>query len=347
MTGTVVVGVDGSASSLEAVDVAAREAELRGGSLHVVHAFVWPTMKVPLGPSVMGPPEGGLRNLAHKTAEQAAARAKSSQPALEVTHEVVSGDPLSVLTTESRGAALVVVGTRGLGGFTGLLVGSVAVYLAAHAECPVLVTRGRKRPTGPVLLGVDGSDVGDPAVGWAFEEASLRGAELVAMHNWNNWSGPVAAGPGIQVPTYYDADLFRAEEERVLSAALVGWQERYPDVTVTPRLVQEYTRQALLSASEDAQLLVVGARGRGGFTGLLLGSVSQAVLHHAECPVAVVRAHREHGREHGHAHGRGHGHGRGRGHEEHGEDQAGRWHRHDGGGHGGGGHGGSGGGPAD
>ncbi|WP_225842997.1 universal stress protein [Streptomyces albus] len=302
MTGTVVVGVDGSASSLEAVDVAAHEAKLRGGRLHVVHAFVWPMMKVPLGPSVMGPPSGGLRNLARKTTEDAVARARNTEPSVEVTQEVISGDPLSVLTTESRGADLVVVGTRGLGGFTGLLVGSVAVYLAAHAECPVLVTRGRREPSGPVLLGVDGSEVGDAAVGWAFEEASLRGAELVAMHNWNNWAGPVAAGPGIQVPTYYDVDLFRAEEERVLATAIAGWRERYPDVTVTPRLVQEYTRQALISASGESQLLVVGARGRGGFAGLLLGSVSQAVLHHAHCPVTVVRTHRAH--EHGHRHGR-------------------------------------------
>ncbi|WP_431981982.1 universal stress protein [Streptomyces qinglanensis] len=294
MSGTVVVGVDGSPSSLEAVDVAAREARLRGGALHVVHAFVWPTMKVPLGPSTMGPPEGGLRNLAHRTAEEAAARAKSSQPTVEVSHAVIAGEPLSVLATESRGAALVVVGDRGLGGFTGLLVGSVAVYLTAHAECPVLVTRGRKHPAGPVVLGVDGSEVGDAAVGWAFKEASLRGAELLALHNWNVWTGPVAAGPSIQVPTYYDADLYRAEEERVLATAISARREEHPDVRVTPKLVQEYTRQALIAASEEAQLLVVGARGRGGFTGLLLGSVSQAVLHHAYCPVAVVRADREH-----------------------------------------------------
>ncbi|SES16723.1 universal stress protein [Streptomyces qinglanensis] len=307
MSGTVVVGVDGSPSSLEAVDVAAREAKLRGGALHVVHAFVWPTMKVPLGPSTMGPPEGGLRNLAHRTAEEAAARAKSSQPTVEVSHAVIAGEPLSVLATESRGAALVVVGDRGLGGFTGLLVGSVAVYLTAHAECPVLVTRGRKHPAGPVVLGVDGSEVGDAAVGWAFKEASLRGAELVALHNWNAWTGPVAAGPSIQVPTYYDVDLYRAEEERVLATAISARREEYPDVRVTPRLVQEYTRQALIAASEEAQLLVVGARGRGGFTGLLLGSVSQAVLHHAYCPVAVVRADREHRHGTSHRHHRGTG----------------------------------------
>lgn len=289
MSASVVVGVDGSASGLQAVEVAAREAAVRGGSLRIVHAFVWPMMRVPLGPSAMGPADGGLRNIANQTAEEAVARARAAEPGIEISSDVVSGEPLSVLTTESRGADLVVVGTRGMGGFTGLLVGSVAVHLAAHAECPVLVTRGRTDPAGPVVLGVDGSRVGDAAVGWAFAEASMRGAELVALHTWNNWTGPVAVAPGVQVPTVYDIDMLKDEEERVLSASLAGWREQYPDVKVTPRLVQEYSRQALIEASEEAQLLVVGARGRGGFTGLLLGSVSQALLHHAHCPVAVVR----------------------------------------------------------
>ncbi|GAA2602998.1 universal stress protein [Streptomyces axinellae] len=304
MSASVVVGVDGSSSSLEAVDAAAREARLRGTSLRVVHAFVWPTLKVPLGPSVMGSPEGGMRTLADKTAQDAAARARKAQPEIEVSYSVVPGAPVSVLTEESRDACLVVVGTRGLGGFTGLLVGSVAVHLAAHATCPVLVTRGRKGPGGPVLLGVDGSEVGDAAVGWAFAEAARRKAGLVALHSWDNWTGlPVALGPGVQVPSVYDPVKLREEQERVLSLALSGWREKYPEVTVTPRLVQDYSRQALIEASEESQLVVVGARGRGGFTGLLLGSVSQAVLHHAHCPVVVVRAHREHGRGEGHGHG--------------------------------------------
>ncbi|MDJ1132068.1 universal stress protein [Streptomyces iconiensis] len=289
MSASVVVGVDGSASSLYAVDVAAREAAVRGASLRIVHAFVWPLMSVPLAPSVVGSPEGGLRNLANQTVEEAVSRARTAEAGVEVTGEVVSGEPLSVLSTESREAGLVVVGTRGMGGFTGLLVGSVAVHLAAHAECPVLVTRGKPDPMGPVVLGVDGSEVGEAAVAWAFAEASLRGAELVALHTWNNWTGPVAVGTGVQVPMVYDIDMLKDEEERILSATLAGWREEYPDVAVTPRLVQEYSRQALLEASEEAQLLVVGARGRGGFTGLLLGSVSQALLHHAHCPVAVVR----------------------------------------------------------
>ncbi|MGW5020665.1 universal stress protein [Streptomyces cacaoi] len=293
MSATVVVGVDGSPSSFDAVVVAAREAVLRGGALRIVHAFSRQLTKVPLGPSGVAQPEGVLDNEAQQTAEEAAARARLAQPGLEVTAAVVAGSPLSVLTDASQGAALVVVGTRGLGGVTGLLVGSVAVHLAAHAACPLLVARGRPAASGPLLLGVDGSDVGDAAVGWAFAEASLRGAELVALHAWNNWTGPVAVGPGVQMPPVYDLDTLRAEAERTLGAALAPWREQYPEVRVVPQLIQEYTRQALIEASEEAQLLVVGARGRGGFAGLLLGSVSQAILHHAACPVAVVRREQE------------------------------------------------------
>ncbi|NBM15738.1 universal stress protein [Streptomyces sp. GC420] len=293
MSVPVVVGVDGSPSSLLAVETAAREARLRGVGLRVVHAFIWPAMHVPLGPSPLGPAEGGLRNLADTTVADAVERARTTEPEVEIESAVVTGEPLSVLEAESRSAALVVVGSRGLGGFTGLLLGSTAVHLSAHGRCPVLVVRGRQEPAGPVLLAVDGSPAGEAAVAFAFAEASLRGAKLVALHTWNNWTGPVATAPGDPLPLVYDETMLRDEEERVLAEALSGWQDKFPDVTVERRLVQAHPRQALIEASESAQLLVVGARGRGGFTGLLLGSVSQAVLHHAHCPVAVARSGRD------------------------------------------------------
>jgi nucleotide-binding universal stress UspA family protein len=285
----VVVGVDGSPSSLEAVDFAAREALLRDGELHVVHAFTWPAMHPPRGPSRLGPAEGTLRAQALDIVAEAVQRARTAAPEVEVVHRLISGEPLSVLAAESRSAALVVVGSRGLGGFGGLLLGSVAVHLGAHADSPVLVVRGRPDAAGHVLLGADGSPAGEAAVGFAVAEASLRGADLVALHAWSTWTGPAVDSPGDQIPLVFDVDMLRDTEERVLAEALTGWRERYPDVTVHHRLVQARTRQALIEASGDAQLLVVGARGRGGFSGLLLGSVSQAVLHHAHCPVAVVR----------------------------------------------------------
>ncbi|GAA2433810.1 universal stress protein [Streptomyces macrosporus] len=287
--GPVVVGVDGSRSSLDAVAVAAREARLRGVGLRVVHAFLWPAVHVPLGPSPLGPPDGGLRAMAERLVADAVEHARTAEPGIEVDGEIVAGEPLTVLEGRSRGAALVVVGSRGLGGFTGLLLGSTAVHLSAHGRCPVLVVRGRAEPTGPILLGVDGSPAGEAAVGFAFAEASLRGVDLVALHTWNNWTGPATGGPGDPLPLVYDENMLRDEEERVAAEALSGWQAKHPDVTVHRRLVQGRTRQALIEASGEARLLVVGARGRGGFSGLLLGSVSQAVLHHAHCPVAVVR----------------------------------------------------------
>lgn len=282
----VVVGVDGSASALAAVRLAATEAVARGRPLRVVHAFIWPELKVPLGPSPFGPPEGGLRNQADRVVSEAVAEATKAAPDVTVTGAVVTGAPGVVLVRESRDAALVVLGSRGLGGFTSLLVGSVAVQVAAHADCPVLVARGEARADGPVVVGVDGSPLSNLAVGFAAEEASLRGTGLVAVHTW---TGPVSAGPGDMLPPVYDPDLVEEQERLVLAEAVAGIGDRYPDVPVTERLVRGRPANLLVEESRAAQLVVLGARGLGGFAGMLLGSVSQAVLHHAHCPLAIVR----------------------------------------------------------
>jgi nucleotide-binding universal stress UspA family protein len=284
-TRPVVVGVDGSPSSLAAVDLAAREAQLRRRPLHVIHAFIWPYLRGSLGPPALGPAEGGLRYHAERTVAEAVVRAATAAPEIPVDGEVVTGTPAVVLRECSKSAALVVIGDRGLGGFTGLLVGSVAVQLAAHAAGPILVARGSQPPSGPVLLGVDGSPANEPAVGFAFEEAALRGVPLLALHAWTS---PAPIGPGDMLPPVYDVADLESAPARVLSEALAGWPEKYPDVVVRRALVHRGTRTALIDATSRAQLAVVGTRGRGGFTGLLLGSVSQAVLHHAACPVAIV-----------------------------------------------------------
>ena len=283
LSAPVVVGVDGSASSLAAVDLAAEQAARRGCPLTVVHAFIWPYLRVPLGPSPAGPPEGGLRQQAEHTMTEAYRRAQATAPDVVTRGEVVTGAPAAVLREYSRTAGLVVVGDRGLGGFTGLLVGSVAVELAAHAHCPILIARGGTDPTLPVLLGVDGSPANQPAVGFAFEQAALRRVPLLAVHAWTH-SG--VAGLAEVPPS--DAGEVPAQEARVLSEALAGWCDKYPDVAVRQSSRHGRVRTTLIDATGRAQLVVVGTRGRGGFTGLLLGSVSQAVLHHAACPVAVV-----------------------------------------------------------
>jgi len=282
---SVVVGVDGSPSSLAAVDVAAAEARLRRLPLRVVHAFVWPYYGIPLGPSDAGPPEGGLRHEAERIVADALERALEAAPEVDVDGEVVTGGGSAVLVAESRDAAMVVIGDRGLGGFSGLLIGSVAVQLAAHSECPVLVVRGHAHPSGPVVLGVDGSPEASAAVAHAFDEAWLRGTALVAVHAWVD---PVVRAPGDILPVVFDADQVRDEEARLLAEAIAGCRNQYPDVAVREELVHGPTRAALIDHSAAAQLVVVGTRGRGGMRGLLLGSVSQAVLHHAACPVLVV-----------------------------------------------------------
>lgn len=287
--GHVVVGVDGS-EDMSAVGLAAAEAALRNRPLDVVHGFIWPYMNVPLGPSVFGPEEGGLRNEAERIVSDAVAYARKVQPDIDVAGEVITGTGAQALLARSDNAALIVLGDRGLGAFTGLLVGSVAIHVAAHATCPVLVARPTAGEGLPILLAADGSPASQSAVRFAFEEAAMREVALVALHVWSH---PGSSGPGdMQLPVY-DTDIAQAEESEVLAEALAGWREQFPDVVVHRRVRLGHVRRAIIEATREAQLVVLGARGFGGFTGLLLGSVSQAVLHHAACPTAIV-SHRRH-----------------------------------------------------
>ncbi|MEU9371941.1 universal stress protein [Streptomyces avermitilis] len=293
MSGPVVVGVDGSPSALAAVDVAAVEARVREVELRVIHAFTWPAMHAPHGASPLGPPAGVLREAVEDLLAQAVGRARTAAPGVGVSHAVLAGEAVSVLEAQSRTAQLIVVGHRGSGGFLELLLGSTAVHLSAHARCPVMVVRGRSDRAGPVVAAVDGSPQGQPAVAFAFAEAALRGADLLALHVWSTWAdhGEHRFGDPVDLTDLIgDVDQLQAEEERVLAEALSAHRRRYPELTIRTSLVRGRTRPALIEASGRAQLLVVGARGRGGFAGILLGSVSQAVLHHARCPVTVVRS---------------------------------------------------------
>ena len=172
---------------------------------------------------------------------------------------------------------MIVVGSRGLGGFSGLLLGSVGVQLAAHAGCPVVVVRRDGRADGPeagrVVVGVDGSHDADRAMRFAFEQASFRGVGLTAVHTYI-W--PDSTGPGDMLPLVYDEDDLRDDERRLLAESVAGWTDKFPDVDVRRSVVRGTAAGVLTHLSHGAELLVVGSRGRGGFTGLLLGSVSQA-----------------------------------------------------------------------
>jgi nucleotide-binding universal stress UspA family protein len=266
----VVVGVDGSDRSLGAVRLAAAEAALRELRLRLVTAAA-----------------KDARHLAQEIISGGLDEAAKVAPEVEAAGEVVEGGATQVLLDEAGRAELVVIGDRGRGGFHDLVMGSVAVQVTAHAPGPVLVARGEPRPGGPIVVGVDGSTVSNAAVWFAFAEAQLRGAPLVALRAWQ-FRTTDDFGDDV-LPLVYDAGMVKDEEDRVLANAIAGPLEQYPSVRVTRTLDQDRAGRSLVTASTDAQLVVVGARGRGGFKGLLLGSVSHSVLHHSHCPVAVVR----------------------------------------------------------
>ncbi|MGC4869210.1 universal stress protein [Micromonospora sp. DT53] len=283
----VVVGVDGSESALRAVRLAATEAARRHRPLRVVHGFIWPLLHVPVSPAPHAPPGGGLRDRAEELVEAAVREAEATVPGLSVSGEIIDGEAAAVLVGESPTAALIVLGDRGLGGFPALVVGSVAVQVAAYADCPVLVARGERRPDEPVLVAVDGSDASRRAADHAAETAVSLGVPLVALHAYRH---PGSSGPGDMQPLVYDEAKLRGEQERMLAGWLTGLTEEHRGLRLTCRVIHGRPGGVLAEASRSAQLAVVGGRGRGEVTGLLLGSVSQSMLHHAQCPVVVVRA---------------------------------------------------------
>jgi nucleotide-binding universal stress UspA family protein len=178
-----------------------------------------------------------------------------------------------------------VVGSRGHGGFVGALLGSVSQHCVHHATCPVVVVRGPDTPRrdGPIVVGLDGSPQSEAALAFAVEAAVARRVPLRAVRVWLDPAVPYV----VTGPTDWDEEVKR--QQGLLAEQLVGWREKYPDLRVEPILMQDRPAHALAQSTGDAQLVVVGSRGRGGLTGMLLGSVSQAMLQHAECPVAVVR----------------------------------------------------------
>ncbi|GAA5103166.1 universal stress protein [Haloechinothrix salitolerans] len=290
-TGPVVVGVDGSEPALRAVRWAAREAAGHGVGLRVVHAIGVPEFF----PGGAISPSTELFHLLEQDSENvlrdAESAAAEAAPGIEVSAESTTDPPVIALIEASSSARSIVLGESGRGTFTGVLLGSTTITLAAHAHCPVIAVRGDvDRADAPVVVGVDGSELSEHALGCAFEQAAYRGVRLVAMHAYTDSDAKAVFS---ETRMAHDWEPLDQAEERVLAERLAGWTERYPDVTVERDLVRSKPRERLLEWSESACLVVVGSRGRGGFSGLLLGSTSQALLHHARCPVLVVRAHPE------------------------------------------------------
>ncbi|MBB5957996.1 nucleotide-binding universal stress UspA family protein [Saccharothrix tamanrassetensis] len=284
MSVPIVVGVDGSASALSAVEWAAEEAGRHRVPLKLVHAYLMPSRGYPELVLTGHEVRQALEDQGRQWLAEAEAAARAAAD-VEVTVSLEHSGAAGAMVWESKRARLVVLGSRGLGGFTGLLVGSVAVAAVAHGECPVVVVRDSVPAEGPVVVGVDGSPASEQAVAFAFDAASTRGAVLKAVLAGSDFVVDGPYGDRLAV----DWAAVEDEERRVLAERLAGWQEKYPDVRVDRVVVRERPARALLTSAADAQLLVVGSRGRGGFKGMLLGSTSQTLVHHAPCPVAVVR----------------------------------------------------------
>lgn len=286
----VVAGVDGSQQSLLALDYAADEAVRRHQPLRIVIGCPWPLFVAAMGATGM-PLDDGVIEAARGVLDGAASRARQRQPDLDVTTEATRGSPAGVLVGESKRASVVVVGNRGHGGFASLLAGSVATQLATHAHSPVIVVRPGTDPaaatTHPVVVGVDGFERTEAAVEFGFEEASSRGVSLTAVHVW---AEPPRSGDDPFKPVAFEYDEARKEAARLLAEALAGFQEKYPDVPVFRELICDLDpAHHLLRATEEAGLVVVGSRGRGEFSAFVLGSLGQKLVHHAKCPVTVVR----------------------------------------------------------
>jgi nucleotide-binding universal stress UspA family protein len=265
-----VVGIDGSESSLQAVDWAADEAARHRLPLRLVHAAA---------------------TLEHETTDSiiasATARASKRAPAVDRASEVLYEEPVAALTGKGRNAYALVLGSRGLGDLAGLLLGSVSLAVAGRADCPVVVVRGgpehRNTHFGKVIVGIEEGEGSGTAARFACREAHTRHSTLVAVHAWHApISAPSPSRPG------YGPEAGRRPPAQVLDEALHDLEQEYPQITMDRRAVQGPPPRALLEAAAGADLLVVGARRRRGHFGLQLGLVNHCMLHHAPCPVAVV-----------------------------------------------------------
>lgn len=277
--------VDGSAASDNALAWATREAIMRRLPLTLIHAV--PPITVEWSECQLDLP-GWQREHGQHVIDQArkTVSANLSESALPEIHtEVVCSSVVPTLIDASKGAWMIVTGSRGQGALGRLLLGSVSTALIHHAQCPVAVIHSDRSAApasaAPVLLGIDGSLASEAATALAFEEAARRGVDLVALHAWSD----VGVFPMLGM----DGRDSECKGQEILAERLAGWQEQYPGVRIERSVFCDQPARWLLQESERAQLVVVGSHGRGGFPGMLLGSVSSAVAQSATVPVIVVR----------------------------------------------------------
>ncbi|KUN89080.1 stress protein [Streptomyces bungoensis] len=292
----VIAGVDGSPESLAAAEWAAREAVRRDRPLHLVHAWNWQA-----GRTDGEPASAAQRHLARRALRAAEERVHGAAPGLRTTDEQVEGPATAALLRAAEQAELLVLGSRGLSAFAGLLVGSVALGVIARSPAPVVLVRageeaadghppaggGASTRTGPldVVLGIDLADPCDEVLAFAFEAARLRGARLRVVHAWQPAS---AIGLGSGDVGLLGASWQAGEWRQFLSAVLRVWRDKYPEVEVLETVVEGRASAALVRAASAASLLVVGRRTADRPTLPRTGPVTHAAVHHVRCPLAVV-----------------------------------------------------------
>lgn len=284
----ILAAVDGSASSYRAVAWAAVEARLHGCELRIVTSVAIPVGYGP-GATLTEADIQWLRDEGERVIAEAGEVARTVSPGSEptITTEIIEELIAPALIERSHRARMLVVGSRGMGAFQRGLLGSVSTAVTHHAWCPVAVIHSDSAldvvsATRPVLVGVDGTDNSVPAVELAFAEAARRKVGLIAVHAWSDTSGP-----DIPVPGWEGA---RRSAEAVLAESLAGYAERYPDIAVRRVITANRPARSLLDEAVNAQLVVVGSHGRGGFASMVLGSTSNALLHTVDTPMIVVRS---------------------------------------------------------
>lgn len=272
LSGMIVVGYDGSAQAARAVRWSAKLAEAAERELRIVHAWVWPLITKDLGP-IDGVAESGHRNTAERLLREAVADAEDAAPDVRVSTSLITGSPRPVLEYVSKTAHLLVLGHRGMGGFLGMLLGSVTLGMIAHAGCPVAVIHDEDTPRGPVLVGVDRSRNASEAVDMAARLATALDAPLKVVH----------------VRRMLDDHTGQDEVEatRILEENLQHAREKAPAVEVTGQVVHEHSPvRGLLAEAAGTGLLVMGHQGE---SKRRFGSVAHALVHHAPCSTVICR----------------------------------------------------------
>ncbi|MGW1055936.1 universal stress protein [Streptomyces sp. NPDC001118] len=298
MPRAITVGLDGSPESRAAAEWAAREAELRGLPVKLVH--VWDPAPAP----TVHAPFLGAETYQHWTERiprESAEGLRLRHPGAEVSTEQLSGSPAEALADVAKDAELLVLGSRGLGGIAGFLIGSVGLAVVAHAERPVVLVRAGEQPADenemdvagvpsattssrPVVLGLDLGSPDETLIRFALDAAARRNAPLRVVHGWNPtpyYAYGIAPDPGVQ-------QMLADSDADALTEVLAPWRQKFPDVRVVAESRFGSPSHLLIDASREASLVVVGRRMRQSSAGARIGPVTHAVLHHATAPVAVV-----------------------------------------------------------